>query len=104
MCPTTLSLASHIEIRQRDLRDEMYGRSKGRADTGSLYEPSVEYEVTLSCLSSLKVYLFYSCYCLSAGNSGMNRLRPREKWGRDFESHSRHGCLCAFILFVLFCV
>jgi hypothetical protein len=25
-------------------------------------------------------------------------------WGCEFESHSRHGCLSAFILFVLFCV
>jgi hypothetical protein len=30
----------------------------------------------------------------------MNRLRPLEHWDRGFESHSRHGCLCAFILFV----
>jgi hypothetical protein len=28
----------------------------------------------------------------------MNRLRPLEHWDRGFESHSRHGCLCAFIL------
>jgi hypothetical protein len=50
MCPTALSLASRIAIHQRELRDEMYRRSKGRADTSSLYEPSVEYEVTLSLL------------------------------------------------------
>jgi hypothetical protein len=35
---------------------------------------------------------------------GMNRLRPLEHWDRWFEYHSRHGCLCAFILFVLSCV
>jgi hypothetical protein len=34
----------------------------------------------------------------------MKRLRPLEHWNRGFESHSRHGCLCAFILFLLFCV
>jgi hypothetical protein len=34
----------------------------------------------------------------------MNRLRPLEHWDRWFESYSRHGCLCVFILFVLFCV
>jgi hypothetical protein len=28
----------------------------------------------------------------------MNCLRPLEHWDRVFESHSRHGCLCAFIL------
>jgi hypothetical protein len=28
----------------------------------------------------------------------MNRLRPLEHWDRGFESHLRHGCLCAFIL------
>jgi hypothetical protein len=30
--------------------------------------------------------------------------QPLEHWGRGFEFHLRHGCLCAFILFVLFCV
>jgi hypothetical protein len=25
-------------------------------------------------------------------------LRPLEHWNRGFESHLRHGCLCAFIL------
>jgi hypothetical protein len=34
----------------------------------------------------------------------MNRLRPFEHWDHGFESQSKHGCLCAFILFVLFCV
>jgi hypothetical protein len=29
---------------------------------------------------------------------GMNCLRPLEHWDRGFESHSRHGCLCAFTL------
>jgi hypothetical protein len=28
----------------------------------------------------------------------MNCLRSLERWDRGFESHSRHGCLCAFIL------
>jgi hypothetical protein len=35
---------------------------------------------------------------------GMNRLRSLERWDRGSESHSRHGCLCAFILFVVLCV
>jgi hypothetical protein len=35
---------------------------------------------------------------------GMNCLRRLKRWGRGFESYSRHGCLCAFILFVLSCV
>jgi hypothetical protein len=30
--------------------------------------------------------------------SGMKRLLPLKHWQRGFESHSRHGCLCAFIL------
>jgi hypothetical protein len=34
---------------------------------------------------------------------GMNCPRPLEHWNCGFESHSRHGCLCAFILFVLSC-
>jgi hypothetical protein len=29
---------------------------------------------------------------------GMNRLHPLVHWDRVFESHSKHGCLCAFIL------
>jgi hypothetical protein len=29
----------------------------------------------------------------------MNRLRPLELWVRGFESHSRYGCSCAFILY-----
>jgi hypothetical protein len=33
----------------------------------------------------------------------MNCFRPLERWDRGFESHLRHGCLCAFIMFVLFC-
>jgi hypothetical protein len=33
---------------------------------------------------------------------GMNILRSLERWDRGFESHLRHGYMCAFILFVLF--
>jgi hypothetical protein len=33
---------------------------------------------------------------------GLNYLRPLERWDRGFESHLRHGCLCAFC--VLSCV
>jgi hypothetical protein len=29
---------------------------------------------------------------------------PLKHWGRGFEYHSRHECLSAFLLFVLFCV
>jgi hypothetical protein len=31
-------------------------------------------------------------------------FRSLKHWARGFESYSRHGCLCAFILFLLFCV
>jgi hypothetical protein len=31
---------------------------------------------------------------------GMKCLRPLEHWDRGFESHSRHECLCTFILCV----
>jgi hypothetical protein len=34
----------------------------------------------------------------------MNCLRPFQHWDRGFESHLGHGCLCAFILFVLLCM
>jgi hypothetical protein len=40
------------------------------------------------------VYVFIACLC----------LRPLEHWDRGLESHSKYGCLCASILFVLFCV
>jgi hypothetical protein len=31
---------------------------------------------------------------------GTNRTRPLKNWDRGFESFSRHGCLCAFILYL----
>jgi hypothetical protein len=34
----------------------------------------------------------------------MNCILSLKCWEHGFESHSRHGCLCALILFVLFCV
>jgi hypothetical protein len=33
-----------------------------------------------------------------------NRLCPLGHWDRGFKSHSKHGCLCAFFLFVLSCL
>jgi hypothetical protein len=52
---------------------------------------------------------FQLAVCIVANRSdhaveGMNRLHSIERWDRAFESHSRHGWLCAFVLFVLFCV
>jgi hypothetical protein len=41
---------------------------------------------------------------VTARSKGMNCIRTLEYWDRGFECHSRHGCLCAFILFVLSCV
>jgi hypothetical protein len=35
---------------------------------------------------------------VAARSKALNRLLPLERWGRGFESHSRHGCLCEFIL------
>jgi hypothetical protein len=34
----------------------------------------------------------------------MNRFRRLKRWDRGFETHYGHGCLSAFILFVLSCV
>jgi hypothetical protein len=34
----------------------------------------------------------------------MNYRQLLENWDRGFESHLRHGCLYAFVLFVLLCV
>jgi hypothetical protein len=39
-----------------------------------------------------------------AARSKANCLLSLKRWDRGFESHSRHGCLYAFILFVFFCV
>jgi hypothetical protein len=36
--------------------------------------------------------------------SGMNCLHSLERWDSAFDYHSRYGCLCVFILFVLSCV
>jgi hypothetical protein len=43
------------------------------------------------------------CTNISADHSGwavwsMNCLHPFKHWGHEFKSHSRHGCLCLFIL------
>jgi hypothetical protein len=50
-------------------------------------------------------YLKFNNSALNENHSGsavsdMNRLRPFERWDRGFESHSKHGCLCAFILYL----
>jgi hypothetical protein len=39
-----------------------------------------------------------------AARSKANRLLPLEHWVHEFESHSRHGCLCAFIVCIVVCV
>jgi hypothetical protein len=57
-------------------------------------------------------FLLLSLGCLvvlPADHSGravldMNCLRPLKHWGRGFESHSRHECLCAFILCLCYSV
>jgi hypothetical protein len=45
--------------------------------------------------------LYYIRYTLGRSQWRSGQL---EHWDWGFESHSRHGCLCAFILFVLLCV
>jgi hypothetical protein len=35
---------------------------------------------------------------VAARSKGMNCFLPLEHWDRGFESHSRRGCLCSFIL------
>jgi hypothetical protein len=52
-----------------------------------------------------KCRIFYCSILLCADHSGcavygINCLLPLEHWGHGFESHSRHGCLRAFILCV----
>jgi hypothetical protein len=36
--------------------------------------------------------------CSGCAVWGMKCLRPLEYWDQGFESHTRHGCLSAFIL------
>jgi hypothetical protein len=65
----------------------------------------------------IQFLLFLTIFLMKQGNfrnvavfkicdGGQSRLQwPRclrlEHWDRGFESHSKHGCMCAFILFVL---
>jgi hypothetical protein len=54
--------------------------------------------------------LFNWCYTTDRRSQWPRSLRHElslpslESWDRGFESHSSHGCLYTFILFVLFCV
>jgi hypothetical protein len=52
---------------------------------------------------SIFILLFLNCATFIRGNYVLSRSQWRrglsvERWERGFESHSRHGCLCAFIL------
>jgi hypothetical protein len=54
------------------------------------------------------VFLYYlrtkSAYHSGRAVYGMNRLRPLEHLDHGFESHSSHGCLCAFILCLFYSI
>jgi hypothetical protein len=49
----------------------------------------------LPCVRILFVCVLFR---LSQWQCCLNLLRPVEHWGHGFESPSRHGCLCVFIL------
>jgi hypothetical protein len=58
--------------------------------------------VTYVCIY-IYIYIYiYICMCRLQWPHGMNRLRPLEHWDREFESLSRYGCLCAFILYLCY--
>jgi hypothetical protein len=52
--------------------------------------------------TNMRVFIDWWVICVADHNGraieGMKYLRPLEPWDRGFESHSRHGCLSAFIL------
>jgi hypothetical protein len=52
-----------------------------------------------SCYENSEIMQFRGTIPTSADHSG-----SLECWDRGFESHSSHGCLSTFILFVLYCV
>jgi hypothetical protein len=73
----------------------------------SVFEFGTVYQILH--LASYRLRKFNLLFSVIADHSGrvvygMNCLRPLERWDRGFESHSRHGHPCAFILFVLFFV
>jgi hypothetical protein len=58
------------------------------------------YFCKIMCLSLIAVRfsIWYRRRSLWPRGLSMNRLRPLKHWDRGFESHLRHGYLCAFIL------
>jgi hypothetical protein len=53
------------------------------------------------------IYLKLICRCADHSSRAVQDMKcPRslELWYRGFEFHSRHGCLCAFILCLFSCV
>jgi hypothetical protein len=49
-------------------------------------------------LRYIHTYIVYLAGHSSRAFGDMNSLRSLERWDRGFESHSRHRCLCAFVL------
>jgi hypothetical protein len=79
--------------------------SRSNSANSSVNNTSSSFSV--SCYRHFIGHLVYSKYfsvlVLAADHSGrpvqgMKCLRPLKHWGREFESHWRHGCLCVFIL------
>jgi hypothetical protein len=67
--------------------------------------PEIKFLASKSWYYVLWLFSFYVWFIskLNADHSdravwGMYSVRPLEHWDRELESHSRHGCLCAFIL------
>jgi hypothetical protein len=59
----------------------------------SFINPGITSLVELLSTNQARYYKYTFCsYQLH------NCLRSLERWDREFESHSRHGCLCAFIV------
>jgi hypothetical protein len=63
---------------------------------------NINSEHWLLVLSNLRQYKYLEPITVALQSKA--RLRSLGHCGRGFESHLRNGCLCAFILFVLFCV
>jgi hypothetical protein len=54
----------------------------------------------LSCDSESAVYCVYLTVLTVDHADHINCLRPLKHCDRGFESHSRHGCMCASILYL----
>jgi hypothetical protein len=108
-----INLQSHRNFKNPAYKSHMYVRKMESTPLHEKIACETKERFCIKCgitvpHKSFRVNLILVSIC-SADHSGravygMNYLRPHKHWGRGFKSHSRHGCLFAFILFVFSCV